>query len=211
MGTSIFKNGMVQSSDFTNFIVNPLDLNYYIEPDESVWVRLVHHNNPPNYLFASTNTFTSSVYIDGNRWFNVALCNKVGISKWELMIKQKALSTDSESKFRWIQNYNPMTATYAQVASANVTKVTTSGYTNFSSGGLYLKNGNTYLCTNNGTEGNWWGAVGSWAIHQSGIPAWNGVVVTTGYMDLYLRIDNDPKNSLSIFNNSVIANDFIEI
>ena len=44
------------------------------------------------------------------------------------MIKQKLLDTDDETKYRWIQNYNPMTATYEQVVADNITKVTTAGY-----------------------------------------------------------------------------------
>ena len=208
---SIKKNGVVETSSFSNFISNPFDLNCYVEPDNSVWIRLVHHANPTDNKFASNNTFTTSVYIDANRWFNVALCNKVGLSTWELMIKQMPATGGTESKFRWIQKYNPMSATFAQVASAEVTKVTTSGYTSFSSGGLYPINSNTYLCTNNGTQGNWWGSVGAWNAHQGGIPAWNGTIVTTGYMDLYLRVDNDLKTTASIFNNSIVARDFIEI
>ena len=211
MSTNIKKNGIVETSSFSNFISNPLDTKWYVEPDGSTWIRLAHHNNPTNYLFTNGQSFATTVYIDENRWFNVALCNKVEISKWELMVKQKGLSTDTEQKYRWIQNYNPILATYDQTVSANVTKITTSGYTTSSYGGIYYKNSSTYLASNNANSGNWWGAFGSWTAYEGGIPGFNTVVIKSGYMDLYLRIDNDPKSSCSIFNNTVIARDFIEI
>lgn len=67
----------------------------------------------------------------------------------------------------------------------------TVSYTSTSYGGLYcMKNSNTYLAANNGTSGNWWGAVGASAAHAGGIPGWNGQAITTGYMDVYLRVDN---------------------
>ena len=172
------------------------DINIYTESDGSKWRRIAHQNNPTSYKFASNNTFSTGVYIDANRWFDVDYCNQ--LTSFELMIKQKATSSSTEEKYRWIQSYNPMTATFAQVAAANVTKITTAGYSTSSYGGLYPINSNTYLCANNGTQGNWWGAVGSWNAHQGGIPAWNGVIVTTGYVDLYVRVtDANISNSWS--------------
>ncbi len=211
MSVNISKNGVISCESFSNFLVNTLDTKWYVEPDNSVWIRIVHHNSPTTSRFNSTDPFTSVVYLNSDRWFNASLCNLVSISKWELMLKQTPTAGATEQKYRWVQNYNPMSATYAQVASANITKNTSSGYTSFSHGGLYPINSNTYLCTNNGTQGNWWGAVGAWGVHQNGSPAWNGVVVTTGYEDLYLRIDNDPKLNTSIYNNSITSRDFLEV
>lgn len=192
MSVNIGKNSVVKSTTFSEFIENTYDKNIYVEPDGSCWIRIVHHNNPASARFASSDPFTSQVYKSADIWFNVALCNYI-TGTWELMTKQTATAGATETKFRWIQKYNPMTATYAQVASSEVTKITTSGYTSFSTGGIYPINSNTYLCTNNGSQGNWWGAFGAWNTHQSGTPAWNGVVVTTGYSDLYLRLDTHTK------------------
>lgn len=174
-------------------LYNEYDPKIYIEPDGSQWIRIVHHNNPASARFSSGDSFTTRVYKSADIWFNVNICKEI-TGYWELMTKQTPTSGATEQKYRWIQYYNPMTATYAQVASANVTKNTSSGYTSFSTGGIYPINGNTYLCTNNGSQGNWWGAFGAWNTHQSGTPAWNGVVVTTGYSDLYLRIDTTLTN-----------------
>ncbi len=189
------------------------DNKLYIEPDGSCWVRVFHHNNPAGGAFASGDPFATSVYKDANRWFNFELANH--INKWEIMVKQKATASDDEVKYRWVQTVNPMSATFAQVAAANITKVTTSGYTNFSTGGLYkIDNTNTYLCTNNGTNGNWWGAMGTYVIYQGGTPAWSGKLVTTGYIDTFLRIDNlENSHSLKVKstkNNLWLANQFIE-
>ena len=108
------------------------------------------------------------------------------------MVKQFIRNATSETKYRWVQQYNPMTATYANVARANITYNTSSGYATPAStyGGLYNHNTNTKLCANNNVSGNWFGAIGSWSAHDGGIPGWNNTVVTTGYEDLYLRIDN---------------------
>ena len=114
------------------------------------------------------------------------------------MFKGKYTSSGGEWKIRWIQQYNPMTATYANVAAANITKITDGyGTTPSSYGGLhkrtYNNGNNTSLCANNGTESNWYGAVGSWTVYQSGIPGWfsgTATVTTTGFNDMYLRIDN---------------------
>ena len=203
-------------SEFGNMSYLKYDHNLYIEPDGSCWVRVFHHNNPGAGSFASSNDFAHSVYIDENRWFNVELANY--LDKWEIMIKGKFTSTSDEWKLRWIQQYNPMTATFANVAVANITKITTDGYSASPSawGGLYFKNGSTYLCANNGTNGNWWGAVGSYSVYQSGIPGWgpSATVTTTGFNDMYLRIDNVTFTSPSAKttkNNVWTAAEFVEM
>ena len=191
----ITKAGQLKSdliSEFGNMSYLKYDNKIYIEPDGSCWARIYHHNNPGAGSFSSTNDFEHSVYIDENRWFNVELCNY--LDKWELMVKGKFTSTSDEWKLRWIQNVNPMTAAYADVAVANITKITTDGYSSSPSswGGLYAKKSSAYLTANNGNSGNWWGAVGSYSVYQSGIPGWGPTttVTTTGFNDLYIRIDN---------------------
>ena len=208
--SNITQQGIINTSTFSETFVNPLDTNFYIEPDGSVWIRIYHHNNPAAAHFESTLVnFEKPYYIDDDRWFNVALCNKIINNTYEFMVKSKLASTSGENKYRWIQTKNPMTAVFADVAAANVTKITTSGYSNYSWGGIYKFGTNTYLCANNGTNGNWWGAIGTWTIYQGGTPGWTSII-TTGYQDLYLRIDNQINNIASIFDNSVIANEFIE-
>ena len=213
---SMTKTGIAkyaQFSEFAELVDVKVDPKTYIEPDGSAWVRIFHHNNPASGVFNQTDNFASGyVYLDADRWFNFGICNK--ISKWEIMLKEKATFDSDEFKFRWIQPKNPMTAAYADIASTNITKITANGYTSFATGGLYLKNGETYLCTNNGNQGNWWGAVGSWNPYSGRLPAWNGVTVTTGFEDVYIRIDNLTMTDSSLAkiskNKRITANEFIE-
>ena len=207
---SITKQGIINTSCISETFVNPLDTNFYVEPDGSVWIRIFHHNNPATVRFSSSNDFTKPIYIDDDRWCNMTLVNLITNDTYEFMIKSKLTSDATENKYRWIQTKNPYTAVFADVAAANVTKITTSGYSSYSWGGLYKFNSSTYFCTNNGTNGNWWGAVGAWNAHQGGIPGWISVI-TTGYEDVYLRIDNQINNGVSIFKNSIISNNFIEL
>lgn len=210
--TSISKYGIWSDKCFSGSIVNQYDPITYVEPDGSVWIRIFHHNDPTNSgLFSSTDSFETSVYLDDNRWFSVALCNYL-TSNWELMIKQKPLVTDDEVKYRWIQKYNPMTATYEQVTVDNVTKITTSGYsTHAAYGGLYKHSASTYICASNASSTNWFCAVGCYTLYQSGIPAYTGGAITTGYMDLYLRVDNIETPNFRINAGGTMATDFYEI
>lgn len=212
MSLNINKNGIISTELFTEFIANTFDTNFYVEPDNSVWIRIFHHNNPTNARFNSTDSFTTQVYLDNNRWFNVSLCNYLSNS-WELMVKQKTTSDASEVKYRWIQLTNPMGGTFDTTKAASVTKITTEGYSQSSSAGAAYKfNSNTFIIINNGTSGNWFGAIGSWSAHQNGIPGYPNSVITTGYMDLYLRIDDKVNLSATSFgNNFVKSKEIIEI
>ena len=129
------------------------------------------------------------------------------------MIKQKLLDTDDETKYRWIQNYNPMTATYEQVVADNVTKVTTAGYSNHDlHGGLHKHSAATYICASyTNSSSHWWCAVGSYRVHNGGIPGYAGTTITTGYMDLYLRVDNIDTPNFRINAGGTMATDFYEM
>lgn len=182
------KDGVVEAVAFSE-VYGRYDNSVRIEPDGSAWMRMVHHADPASgNLFASSDSFATSVYKDAKRWFHGKICDYT--NRWEFMIEQKANSSASTLKFRWVQPVNPNTAAYADVAAASITKNTSTGYTSFSHGGLYKKNANAYYTTNNGTQSNWWGAVGAWANTTNGIPAWNGTEVGTGgFEDLYIRMD----------------------
>lgn len=191
---------------------NKFDGNIYEEPDGSKWIRVCHHNNPSSYLFSSGNDFANSVYVDSNRWFNMEVCNY--LNSWEIMIKQTLTSGGTEYKYRWTQPKNPMTAVYGDVDKADVTYNTSSGYTSTTYGGMYKNGGKAYLTANSGTNGNWWGATGCWSDYD-GIPAWNGQIVSTGYYDVYVRIDNttitDSGTNFKSFNKgTVYAKNIIE-
>lgn len=194
----LLKNGQLQISniiEYNNMSFLKYDSNIYFEPDGSAWVHIFHHNNPANSKFSLTNDFENSVYIDADRWFNVEMCNYV--NGWELMIIQQ-VQNGTVQKYRWTQIANPMTATYANVAAAKVTFNSSTEYTTCSHGGLYKKNNDVYISQNTGSTSSWFGGIGVWRENwNGGIPGfYNGVndnntrVITTGYIDLYLRIDN---------------------
>ena len=209
MGVNITKQGIVYSGSFTEAFHSIYDTNLYIEPDNSVWIRICHHNNPASVRFAQSNDFTKSFYTDVDRWWAMPVVNLITNGKYEFMIKSMYTTGSTEYKFRWIQTVNPYNAVFADVSSANVTKITTSGYSSYSWGGLYKFNSSTYFCTNNGTNGNWWGAVGAWNSHQGGIPGWISVI-TTGYQDVYLRVDNQSASLCSFFDTHIQSPEFIE-
>ena len=186
------KNTQVKSRFFSELPLK-YDDTIYVEPDGSMWVRIVRQNAPGTVAnnFASTDSFTTSVYKNVNTWFYGVMCNYV--NKWEFMCKQKAQTANNETKFRWVQSVNPMTADMTAIAAATVTKNTSSGYTATGSGytGIYAKKSTSYITTYQpSATNNTWGRFGQWAQYQSGLAGTNGVVVTTGYSDLYLRIDN---------------------
>ena len=212
MNTNITKNGIVNLSTISETFVCPFDTAFYVEPDGSTWIRLVHHNNPSVNKFSSNNTFDSSVYINNNMWFYASICNKITNNTFEFMIKQTATTGGTETKYRWIQTKNPFNASYADVAVANVTRITTSGYSTYGNyGGIYKMNSRSYFVANNGTEGNWWGALGCWTDYSTSIPGYAQTAISTGYIDLYLRVDNQTNITSSIFKNAIIANHFYEI
>ena len=192
----IEKNGSVIGKTYTEIITSYYDRNGYIEPDGSVWIRLFHHNNPANTsnLFATSDSFTTKVYKNENAWFNMSICNYV--TKWEFLVKQKLESTSAETAWRWKQPANPMVATWDQSKLANIVKI--DGYSSWADNyaGIYRYTSgttplsNTYLRQANATSGNWYGATGCCTTYSGGIPGFNGTIVTTGSIDIYLRIDN---------------------
>lgn len=214
---SLSKTGVWKGREFSNYsycsIISPQVIQ---EPDGSIWLQIYRLNNPTtNGYFSKTDTFVNGVYLDENRWFNINACD--AFSKWELLVKQKATETTvTESKYRWIQTVNPMIATHAEVATDKITYITTSGYSTHTYGGMYKKNSSCYLSQHVPDQpGWWWGVIGPWQLNDSSIPAWAGVSVTTGYTEVYIRIDNNslsPTDKAKIFNNQdTIGLEFIEI
>lgn len=194
--TKFERNGLLHSPVFSE-IPMFFDNTLYTENDGSRWIRIFHHNNPSSYLFSSTDSFTSPFYKDSNRWWNMTFCNYL-TDKWEIMIKQQVNSGGTVESYRWIQYKNPMTATFEDVAISNVKVVTGDDYTTATNlyGGLHLMNNDrTYLCVNNGNVGNWFGAVGAISKHQGGIPGYNTIVILTGFLDVYVRVDNQKVSS----------------
>lgn len=186
-------------------ITSQYDHTFYTEPDGTVWIRIFHHNNPGGGVFSSTDSFASGVYKDANRWYDIegilkSICSQRVYNGprffmpdgYEFMIKQKTTSSAQEAKYRWVQYDNPLSASWNDVQPNYVTRITTAGYTDGSYGGLYLNTGSqsTRFIIANSNSSNWYGAIGCWTNYQNGIPGYPNTVVTTGYMDLYIRIDS---------------------
>ena len=210
------EQGLVHSgllSSDSDLIKLLYDKKLHIEPDGSVWAHIYHHNRPDLGSFSSTNDFANSVKIDDNRWFNATEIVNSFSSEWEFLIIYNFTQDGTVYKERWIQTKNPETAVFGDVDAADITRVTGNGYRTGTWGGLYKKNSSAYWVMNNGTNGNWWGATGSFSIYQGGIPGYGGSITTTGCNDLYIRIDrfSSTPTKASIGRGSVYTfNDFIE-
>lgn len=215
-GNRVDEQGLVHSgllSSDSDLIKLLYDKKLHIEPDGSVWAHIYHHNRPDLGSFSSTNDFANSVKIDDNRWFNATEIVNSFSSEWEFLIIYNFTQGGTVYKERWIQTKNPETAVFGDVDAADITRVTGGEYKTGTWGGLYKKNGSAYWVMNNGTNGNWWGATGSFSIYQGGIPGYGGSITTTGCNDLYIRIDrfSSTPTKASIGRGSVyIFNDFIE-
>ena len=185
-----------QLNDFFPLNLVKYDKNIYTESDGSKWVRIFHHNNPASKLFSNTDTWAFGVYKDEDRWFDIYPIVQ-NLTTFEFMVKQKTTSAATEIKYRWIQNKNPLVATYNDVKPDAVTRITTSGYTNGNQGGLWRSgHANTHMVIANSNSGNWYGATGCWVAYQGGIPGYPNTVITTGYIDLYIKISDYISNSI---------------
>ena len=163
------------------------DKTIYTEPDGSKWVRIFHHDKPASNLFDYNSSWKDGVYKNTNVWFDV-YGNIELAPKYELMVKQKTTDSATETKYRWIQYKSPLTAVWDDVKPASVTRITTSGYTDGNFGGLYILNTNTHMVIANSNNGNWYGATGCYTVYSGGIPGYPNTTITSGYMDLYIRI-----------------------
>ncbi len=204
-------------SEYNGMSFLKYDPDLYIEDDGSCWVHIFHHCNPHGAAFTQGDTFDTSCYIDADRWFNVEVCNY--IDKWELMTKFTKTYLDTVRVSRWIQTANPLTATFAETTASKITRIRADDGVNSYWGGIYkLNNSKTYLTTNDGTDGHWYGDYGcfitDWA--NGGIPGFSSGTndcISTGTIDLYVRIDNVDFNNASAKttkNNMWIGNQIIE-
>ena len=191
------KTGVINCEDF---------IEYHEEADGSLWYQVAHHYKTNSKLFSSTDDFTNGVYLDEDRWVHMNICNE--LTSWEFLYVQYATNTSAPVKYRWKQTVNPFTATYSDVQPGNVTNITTTGYVNGGMGGLYKINSNTAFCIANTNNGNWFGAVGSWAKYGAGIPGYPNTSIAGGY-DLYVRIDNTKASIRKL--GFIDANNFYEI
>lgn len=217
MNSNFSSNGIVTSSCFNEGIFN-LNFNNsnnfcMVEPDGSVWQRIFNHTNPLSTKFNSSDNFYNYITASG-RFFWCPILNQIKNNIYEFILMQKQTSTSTLEKYRWIQYKNPYDATFGDVDADDIVKITGSGYTTPTTtyGGIYKMNQNSFFNANNGTNGNWYGAIGCWTDWNSGIPGYNDVKISTGYISLYLRIDNFKDGICTISNDKrITANEIIEI
>lgn len=185
--TNLIANEFIETGH--NLSLSRFDKTIYTEPDGSKWTRVFHHNNPAGGSFNQSDNLLGGIFIDSNRWFDGICLSQ--FQNCELMFKEKITSDAIETKYRWTQTNSPMFITYEELMAIRPVYNTSAGYTTPTRVGLWKRdyNDSCFLCADNGTRSNWWGAVCSYSIYQGGIPAVGGVV-TTGYLDLYVRIDN---------------------
>lgn len=196
---SIQKNGVLNiSTIYENAYQNLLqyDKNLHVEPDGSIWAHVFHHNNPANSKFTNTaGDWADGVYLDDDRWYDLdRILNS--LPHWEFLHIQKLTTTAAVTKYRWTQKTNPLLATWATVAADYCQyKTATDGYnTSPYNKGMYLmKSSQLHMCIANASNGNWYGGIGVASAYNGGIPGYPNTTVTTGCIDLYIRIDTPTK------------------
>lgn len=175
--------------------------------DGSVWLHVLHHENPASNLFTAANCWN---YDNGSTLYSALwlLQNDVWKydGKYELLACEKLTSSSSEVQYRWTQTSNPATtstATGFQLLSGTANKLTDG-----------LANEGTHGCFDIAGS-NWWCCCGAYSQYQSGVPGFGGTV-TSGSLDLYIRITQDifknPESDLfSIYETGYVQNELIEI
>lgn len=187
-GISFAKTGVISCNGISS-LPGKYDPEVLIEPDGSCWAHIGHHADPTTYKFSSGDPFATGVWKDDRRFLDASYCDLV--DKWEFIVEQKHLANSAVQRFRWAQPVNPNTGTFENTVAANITRYgSDAGYSDSGYGGMYKINSSTYYCCNNGTKGNWMGAIGCWGAHNGGIPGYGGTIKDGGYTDLYIRIDN---------------------
>ena len=197
----VMKTGVVKTPMFieSNERLKVLD-------DGSVWLQILHHNNPAQHIFAQTNCW---FYNDNENLFSMLQILKdepwiTSLTEFEFLACEKLTSSSTEAKYRWKQTSNPALSS------------TLSGYELISGSpgrDIGLMNKGTYGCFHNGST--WWCCCGSYSAHSGGIPGFGGTV-TSGYLDLYIKIPFDILNSdiseqAKFFKKSIVTNQLLEV
>ena len=148
------------------------------------WMKVLHHNTPATKLFTAANgknnndkdLYSRLGLFDSNTNFRMAN------GKYEFMVREKLESTSTENQATWIQTSSPTANTIAGYQLLN--SGPTAAPRNF---GLTHQSANAVF-DDSGTS-TWWCACGCNTAYQGGIPAFWGNC-KTGYLDLYIRVDD---------------------
>lgn len=195
----IKKTGIVLSNNF-------IEINDKLKvlSDGSVFLQILHHNNPSENLFTEKNAW---FYNSDNLYSNLILLKNCplfnNLTNYEFLVYEKTTSSATEHELRWSQTSNP-------ALSSTLSGYTVISGTSTKSWGLMNKG--TYGCFHNGAS--WYCCCGSWSAYSGGIPGFEGIV-TTGYLDLYIKIPADNlkgniDNICEFFPKSIKTNQLIE-
>lgn len=189
-------------------------LSEVIEYKGGFYLQVSHHNNKGGTnLFSSSDAFENSfVYHNDECWSAFPLIKNCGLydGAYEFIALEQ-LGTSSNIVLRhWKQTVDPFTATYATAKKdgGNFTALENIPSMN---GGMYKINSNTFFCITNASNGNWYGAFGSWSKFGSGIPTFNNGS-SAGIFDLFVRVSPENAQIYREFKNGIIMpNTFNEI
>lgn len=216
-GLNAFKaNGNIVINAIKTHGIETFDMEIKNLPDDnSVWARIFHHNNRNGtVLWSRDERILYNTEEDRFSRLEFMELYRHPAGHFEFM----AIEPDDRSNVicRWIQTNNPVT----EAVGTGFKSI--AGYMN-----IYfalarclrdLDDYNSFIRKDNLVYGNWVGAVGCWRQYTYnnvlGIPGIGGGV-TTGSMDLYVRIDNliDASNveSVKLGKNSLYTKDIIEL
>ena len=122
---NITKTGQFITDTFTEM---------FVETDGSTWELVFVHNKPGENKFDAADSFTDGFSKSADLYFNFNICNS--LTSWEFLVIQVNQAGNTPQKRRWIQNKNPLTAAFSDVAANAITKNTGSEYTQDSWGGF---------------------------------------------------------------------------
>ena len=174
--------------------------------DGSTWLPICIHN-VANGVFANSGDFTTLNSQAIDKWSNFGLINVVTRpeSGWyEFLVQHQTSVGGAFQTYRWKQNKNPFSATWADVnpsvVGTNVIRI--SATTTNSYAGMYWYNAsNCKMCFANTSDGNWFGC-GICSYWGTGyIPSYNGQQCY-GWQLVYIRVSNTTSK--------ILKNGFVE-
>ena len=155
----------------------------YMNYSGCTWLKVLHHNTPSSKLFTSSN---------GKRNDDKDLYSRLGLfdsntnfrmpnNNYEFLVREKLESTHTESAATWIQTSSPTASTIA-----GFQLLTSSPGNPPRTFGLCHQSANAVFDI---STQDWWCACGCNTAYQGGIPGFWGVI-KSGYLDLYIRVDD---------------------
>lgn len=158
----------------------------YLEYRDCLWVKVLHHNRPASNIFTTANAknintenLFSKLYL-----FDDTTRFKSTSGKYEFMVREKLESTSTENIGIWSQTSSPTAnaiAGYTQIYTSTGSWPRSFGLTHQSANAVFDDSGSS----------TWWCSCGCNTAYQGGIPSFWGIC-KTGYLDLYIRVDNTP-------------------